>query len=274
MPERTLLSLDGRGQLQIVSERTRRAGITGGAHGPDHRRRCGIAHADHRLCYDQTQAGPTRRGRRSSKAFKPVSDWFSEKKPGRRSSTSSTTTSTSFFFDHYSAFALGIGEEYPPPTKAAARATCRRSQGTRSSPRTSAPAWSPTSSTCPSSRTSRSITGFSPHVRAARPAGRPVAGEDRPAAGRRPPVPDPVGQALLKLGKALRRAIESYPEDIDVAIVSTGGLSHQVHGERAGFNNLAWDERSSTLIEKDPTGARRDDPRASTRRSAASKAPR
>ena len=43
--------------------------------------------------------------------------------------------------------------------------------------------------------------------------------------------------AAGKLGQALRRAIESYPEDLKVAIVATGGLSHQVHGERAGFNN-------------------------------------
>ena len=37
------------------------------------------------------------------------------------------------------------------------------------------------------------------------------------------------------------RAIESYPEDLSFAIVATGGLSHQVHGERAGFNNTTWD---------------------------------
>jgi gallate dioxygenase len=37
-----------------------------------------------------------------------------------------------------------------------------------------------------------------------------------------------------------------------VAIVATGGLSHQVHGERAGFNNTAWDERFLDLFEHDP----------------------
>ncbi len=35
-------------------------------------------------------------------------------------------------------------------------------------------------------------------------------------------------------------------------IVATGGLSHQVHGERAGFNNTEWDARFLELIEKDP----------------------
>ena len=37
-----------------------------------------------------------------------------------------------------------------------------------------------------------------------------------------------------------------------MAIVATGGLSHQVHGERAGFNNPAWDERFLDLFESDP----------------------
>ena len=49
--------------------------------------------------------------------------------------------------------------------------------------------------------------------------------------------PIPSARRFYKLGQALRRAIESYPEDLRVAIVATGGLSHQVHGERAGFNN-------------------------------------
>ena len=35
-------------------------------------------------------------------------------------------------------------------------------------------------------------------------------------------------------------------------VVGTGGLSHQVHGERAGFNNTAWDMQFLDLVEKDP----------------------
>src|SRR5690606_16033841 len=42
------------------------------------------------------------------------------------------------------------------------------------------------------------------------------------------------------------------PEDLKVAIVGTGGLSHQVHGERAGFNNTPWDMEFLELLEKDP----------------------
>lgn len=64
------------------------------------------------------------------------------------------------------------------------------------------------------------------------------------------PIPSPM--RMYKLGKSLRKAIESYPEDLNVAIMATGGLSHQVHGERAGFINEAWDNEFLTLIEKDP----------------------
>jgi gallate dioxygenase len=49
--------------------------------------------------------------------------------------------------------------------------------------------------------------------------------------------PIPSARRCFKLGQSLRRAIESYPEDLKVALVATGGLSHQVHGERSGFNN-------------------------------------
>ena len=46
--------------------------------------------------------------------------------------------------------------------------------------------------------------------------------------------------------------MESYPEDLRVVVVATGGLSHQVHGERCGFNNTDWDMQFLDLIEKDP----------------------
>jgi gallate dioxygenase len=65
-------------------------------------------------------------------------------------------------------------------------------------------------------------------------------------------LPVPSARRFYKLGQALRRAIESYPEDLKVAILATGGLSHQVHGERSGFNNTAWDQRFLDLFERDP----------------------
>ena len=64
--------------------------------------------------------------------------------------------------------------------------------------------------------------------------------------------PIPSAKRCFKLGHSLRKAIESYPEDLKVAIVGTGGLSHQIHGERAGFNNTPWDMEFLDLLEKDP----------------------
>jgi protocatechuate 4,5-dioxygenase beta chain len=46
----------------------------------------------------------------------------------------------------------------------------------------------------------------------------------------------------FKLGQAIGRAIESYPQDIKVVVVGTGGLSHQLEGERAGFINKDFDK--------------------------------
>jgi gallate dioxygenase len=64
--------------------------------------------------------------------------------------------------------------------------------------------------------------------------------------------PIPTARRCFRLGKSLRRAIESYPEELRVAIVATGGLAHQVHGERAGFNNTPWDKEFLDLLEREP----------------------
>jgi gallate dioxygenase len=64
--------------------------------------------------------------------------------------------------------------------------------------------------------------------------------------------PLPTAMRCFKLGQAIRRAVESYAEDLKVVIVGTGGLSHQIHGERTGYNDTDWDMRFIDLIEKDP----------------------
>ncbi|SEG85690.1 class III extradiol dioxygenase family protein [Marinobacterium lutimaris] len=64
--------------------------------------------------------------------------------------------------------------------------------------------------------------------------------------------PLPTGQRCFKLGQALRRAVESYPEDLRVAIVGTGGLSHQLNGERFGLINEEWDKAWLQNIQDDP----------------------
>ena len=64
--------------------------------------------------------------------------------------------------------------------------------------------------------------------------------------------PLPTARRCYRLGQAVRRAVESYPEDLRVVVVGTGGLSHQIHGERTGFNNTEWDMEFLELIEHDP----------------------
>jgi protocatechuate 4,5-dioxygenase beta chain len=64
------------------------------------------------------------------------------------------------------------------------------------------------------------------------------------------PLPTP--RRCYKLGQAIGRAIRSYPEDLKVAMVGTGGLSHQMIGERAGFNDEKWDREFLDLIDRDP----------------------
>jgi protocatechuate 4,5-dioxygenase beta chain len=53
--------------------------------------------------------------------------------------------------------------------------------------------------------------------------------------------PAPTGRRCFMLGRAIRKAVESYPEDLRVVIVGTGGMSHQISGPRAGLINREFD---------------------------------
>jgi gallate dioxygenase len=184
-------------------------------------------------------------------AYQPVQAWLEEKSPDVLLVIFNDHV-TSFFFDHYSQFALGIGESY---------AVADEGGGPRALPPV------------------RGHAALSHHIAAGL-----VADEfdlsyfqDKPLdhgcfsplsmlwphepawPGAIVPLqigvlefPIPSARRCFRLGRSLRKAIESYPEDLRVAIVATGGLSHQVHGERCGFNNTAWDLEFLDLIEKDP----------------------
>jgi len=67
--------------------------------------------------------------------------------------------------------------------------------------------------------------------------------------------PAPTGNRCYQLGKAIRRAVESYPEDLNVMIFGTGGMSHQLQAERAGLINPEWDKNFLDLMTKDPLAA-------------------
>jgi gallate dioxygenase len=183
--------------------------------------------------------------------YKPVQQWLADKAPDVLFFIYNDHV-TSFFFDHYSHFALGVGEVFPvadegggprdlPPLKGHPKLAQHiatslvadefdlsyfQNKGLDHG------AFSP-------------LSLLWPHE------------PDWPA--RVVPLqvgvlqfPIPTARRCYNLGKSLRKAILSYPEDIKVAIVGTGGLSHQVHGERCGFNNTPWDEEFLELLTNDP----------------------
>jgi len=190
-------------------------------------------------------------------AFKPVEDWFKEKKPDALVYIFNDHV-TSFFFDHYSAFTLGIGEEYPVADEGGHP---RDLPAIKGDPKLAAHIATSlvTDEFDLSYFQDKPLDHgfFSPmSVLLDRPDGQwPV--KIVPLQIGVLQFPIPTAARCFKLGKALRRAIESYPEDIDVAVVATGGLSHQVHGEGAGFNNPEWDARFLDAITDDPTGLTR-----------------
>lgn len=184
-------------------------------------------------------------------AFEPVQQWLAERRPDVLLFIYNDHV-TSFFFDHYSAFALGVGERW---------AVADEGGGARDLPAVEGhPALA--------AHIAQSLVAdefdlsffqdkaldhgcFSPlSVMCPHEPSWPV---------RLVPLqmgvlqfPIPTARRFYKLGQALRRAVESFPDDLKVAIVATGGLSHQVHGERAGFNNPAWDAKFLDLLENDP----------------------
>ena len=190
-------------------------------------------------------------------AFAPVEQWFAGKQPDAIVYIFNDHV-TSFFFDHYSAFTLGIGEEY---------AVADEGGGARDLPAIKGdPALAAHIATSLvtdefdlSTFQDKALDHgfFSPmSVLLDRPDG------EWPT--RIVPLqigvlqfPIPTAARCFKLGQALRRAIESYPADIDVAVVATGGLSHQVHGEGAGFNNPEWDHAFLDAITDDPAALTR-----------------
>ncbi|MEO9189256.1 MAG: class III extradiol dioxygenase family protein [Acetobacteraceae bacterium] len=64
--------------------------------------------------------------------------------------------------------------------------------------------------------------------------------------------PMPTARRLWRLGAAIRRAVETFPDDRRVVVMGTGGLSHQLHGERFGMVSPEWDSRFLDLLESDP----------------------
>ncbi|MGP8305628.1 class III extradiol dioxygenase family protein [Vibrio sp. YIC-376] len=53
------------------------------------------------------------------------------------------------------------------------------------------------------------------------------------------PMPSP--KRCYDLGKQIAAAVESFDQELKVVVLGTGGLSHQLDGERAGFINKEFD---------------------------------
>src|SRR5256886_5387785 len=64
--------------------------------------------------------------------------------------------------------------------------------------------------------------------------------------------PPPTGHRCYMLGKAIRKAVESYREDLKVVIFGTGGMSHQISGPRAGLINSKFDKAFLDGLTKNP----------------------
>jgi len=183
--------------------------------------------------------------------FGPVRAWLVDKKPDAIVMVFNDHV-TSFFFDHYSAFALGIGDSYPvadegggkrdlPPVPGHAALSQHIGQSLMADEFDMSffqqkpldhGCFSPLSMLCE----------HEPQW--------PIPIVPLQVGVLQFPIPS--AKRCYKLGQAIRRAVESCPAELNVVVVATGGLSHQVHGERCGFNNTEWDATFLDLIENDP----------------------
>ncbi len=64
--------------------------------------------------------------------------------------------------------------------------------------------------------------------------------------------PPPTGHRCFALGRAIRKAVQSFPDDLRVVVMGTGGMSHQISGPRAGLINTKFDTAFLDNLTKDP----------------------
>jgi gallate dioxygenase len=184
-------------------------------------------------------------------AYGPVRAWIADRRPDVLL-TIYNDHITSFFFDHYSPFALGVDDAYVPADEGGGVRQVPPMQG------------------APELARFIGTSLFAEEFDISFFRGKPVdhgcfsplsmlAGSDGSWPWKVLPLqvgvlqfPVPTARRCYRLGAALGRAIRAYPKDLRVAIVATGGLSHQVHGERCGFNNPDWDREFLDLLETDP----------------------
>ena len=64
--------------------------------------------------------------------------------------------------------------------------------------------------------------------------------------------PPPSSRRCYNLGKAIKKAVESFDQDLNVQVWGTGGMSHQLQGARAGLINKEFDTNFMNNIGPDP----------------------
>jgi len=185
------------------------------------------------------------------RAYEPIRAWLEQKRPDALIVIYNDHV-TSFFFDHYSAFSIGVDDTYVAADEGGGARAIPAIRGDAALARGVTKSLMAQEFDMSSFRDRALDHGiFSPLSMLA----------DAAHSWPWPIVPLQIGvlqfpipsaKRCFALGRALRRAIAAYPEDLKVAIIGTGGLSHQVHGERCGFNNPTWDATFLDLLEKDP----------------------
>ncbi len=183
--------------------------------------------------------------------YKPVQQWLAEKRPDVLFYIYNDHV-TSFFFDHYSHFTLGVGDRYWPADEGGGPRKLPPIQGHPALARHIAEGLVADEFDLSYFQAKGLDHGFFSPMSLLWPHDRGWPGAIVPLAVGVLEFPIPSARRCFNLGRSLRKAIRSYPEDLKVAIVGTGGLSHQVHGERAGFNNTPWDMEFLELLEKSP----------------------
>lgn len=186
-------------------------------------------------------------------SFEPLQRWLEEKKPDALVYIFNDHV-TAFFFDHYSTFTLGIDSQYDVADEGGGPRCLPPVQGNAALSRHIGASLMADEFDMSFFMDKKLDHGLFSPLSALLPwdeaQGWPTAVIPLQIGVLQFPVPS--ARRCYRLGQALRRAIESFPEDINVAIVATGGLSHQVHGERCGFNNPDWDAQFVDMLVNDP----------------------
>ncbi len=185
------------------------------------------------------------------KGYEPVAQWLAENKPDVLFFCFNDHATT-FFFDHYPTFALGVSDEYRIADEGLGVRNIPRLKGHAALSRHIAASLVNDEFDLTLFQDLPLDHGLHSPLTMMWPKSPDWPGAVIPLVVNVLQHPLPTPRRCFKLGKAIRKAVESYPEDLKVAMIGTGGLSHQMIGERAGFNDESWDLEFLDLIDRDP----------------------